>query len=294
MVVDVLGGAASYFSLAAARFVPVRMVGAVGDDFPAEHASLFRARGIDLAGLQVKPGKTFRWSGRYRGARLGARDTLETELNVFQEFHPQLPIEYRDSTLVFLANIQPQLQLEVLEQVRDPEFVACDTMNLWIANERPALERLFRRVHCVFVNAEEAVQFSGEDSLPNAARAILSYGPSALIIKQGEHGSLLFTGEQIFAAPAIALERVRDPTGAGDAFAGGVIGALARTGQMNGHSFRTAMLYGNALGSLAVEDFSVRRLVAADPEEIEHRVGTLRAMMAVDEAQPHSTRHQGG
>ncbi len=295
MVVDVLGGAASYFALAAATFAPVRMVGVVGADFPPEHPALFRQCGIDLAGLQVKTGKTFRWSARYHGPRLGSRDTLDTQLNVFAGFHPQLPPQYRDSGIVFLANIQPQLQLEVLEQARDPEFVACDTMNLWIANERPALEQLFRLVHCVLVNAEEAVEFSGEEFLPAAARAILSYGPRTVIIKQGEHGSLLFTRERIFAAPAVALERVRDPTGAGDAFAGGVIGALARSGQTGDCSLRRAMLYGNALGSLAIEDFGVRRIVEAGPEEVERRVRMLAAMMSFDEAsQPLDTPLKGG
>ncbi len=286
MVVDVLGGAASYFALAASKFAPVRLVAVVGQDFPAEHPELLRSRGVDLTGLQVKPGKTFRWSAQYTGIRLESRTTLETQLNVFADFHPALPDAYRTSPYVFLANIQPALQLEVLDQTRAAEFIACDTMNLWIVEDRPGLERLFRRVHAVFVNAEEAVQFSGEAYLRTAARAILSFGPRAVVIKLGEHGSLLFTPERVFSAPAVPLEKVRDPTGAGDAFAGGLMGALARAAGTEERVLRSAMLYGNVLGSLAVEDFSIRRIAQADQGLVEQRRRVLLGMMSLDETAP--------
>jgi sugar/nucleoside kinase (ribokinase family) len=280
---EVLGGAASYFSLSASLLAPVRMVAVVGKDFPDEHLELFRARGVDLSGLQVRPGKTFRWRAQYSGIRLEHRITIETQLNVFADFHPTLPDAFRDSRLVFLANIQPSLQLEVLDQVKGAEFIACDTMNLWIETDRPGLERLYRQVHCVMMNAEEAVQFSGEAFLPAAARAVLAYGPRVVIIKQGEHGSILFTPEGAFVAPAMPLDRVVDPTGAGDAFAGGLLGHLASVDGGAKRAMRRAMLYGNVLGSLAVEDFSVRRIASADRAEIERRLRTLVDMIALDE-----------
>src|SRR5256714_4584455 len=278
---EILGGAASYFCLSAALFAPVRLVAVVGEDFPAEHKRLLESRDIDLSGLQVRPGKTFRWTARYTGVRLENRETLDTQLNVFADFHPALPPGYRDSKVVFLANIQPELQLEVLEQVPDAEFIACDTMKLWLDTARPGLDRLFRRVDCVLMNDEEAVQFSGERFLPSAARAVMSYGPRAVIIKRGENGSLLFTKDRVFLAPAHPLETVRDPTGAGDAFAGGLMGAIARAGDGQ-EVLRRGMLYGSVLGSLAVEDFSVRRIAKADLGEIEGRLSTLVDMISLN------------
>jgi sugar/nucleoside kinase (ribokinase family) len=188
--------------------------------------------------------------------------------------------------VVFLANIQPELQLEVLEQVPDAEFIACDTMKLWLDTARPGLDRLFRRVDCVLMNDEEAVQFSGERFLPSAARAVMSYGPRAVIIKRGENGSLLFTKDRVFLAPAHPLETVRDPTGAGDAFAGGLMGAIARSGDGQ-EVLRRGMLYGSVLGSLAVEDFSVRRIVKADLGEIEGRLSTLVDMISLNGSRAH-------
>jgi sugar/nucleoside kinase (ribokinase family) len=279
---EVLGGAASYFCLAAAMFCPVRLVAVVGADFPSEHRAMLEARHIDLAGLQIRPGRTFRWTARYTGGRLEDRETLDTQLGVFADFHPTLPHAYRDSRVVFLANIQPELQLEVLEQARDATFIACDTMKLWLDTARPGLERLFRRVDCVLVNDEEAAQFSGKRFLPAAARVILSYGPRMVIIKRGENGSLLFTRDRVFLAPAHPLETVRDPTGAGDAFAGGLLGAIAQAGHDGEEVLRRGMLYGSVLGSLAVEDFSVRRIVQADRGEIEARLSTLVDMISLD------------
>lgn len=288
-VVDALGGAASYFALSAALFAPVRLIGVVGDDFPREHTELFRSRGIDLEGLQVSAGKTFRWRARYTGVRLESRETLETQLNVFADFHPVLPDAYRNSGIVFLANIQPALQLEIAEQVQEADFIACDTMNLWIDTDKRGLEKVLGKVHCVMINSEEAVQFSGDAYLPAAARAILSYGPRAVVIKQGEHGSLLFTKDRVFAAPALLLENVRDPTGAGDAFAGGLLGSLAAAGDSSEASLRRSMLYGNVLGSLAVEEFSVKRILTADEGELERRLSTLVGMISLDHTGPRRT-----
>ena len=280
-VTEVLGGAASYFCLSAAMFAPVRLVAVVGEDFPKEHHDLLSRRGIDLTGLQILPGKTFRWTARYSGVRLEERLTLDTQLGVFADFHPTIPPRYQDSSLLFLANIQPELQLEVLAQARHAEFIACDTMKLWLDTARPALERLFRRVHCVLMNDEQAVQFTGKRFLPEAARAILAYGPTAVIIKRGENGSLLFMGDRVFMAPALPLESIKDPTGAGDAFAGGFLGAIARAGRVDDAVLRRAMLYGSVLGSLAVQEFSVAGVAGADLGEVEARFSTLVDMISL-------------
>ena len=279
---DVLGGGASYFCLAGSMFAPIRLVAVVGDDFPSSDRALLESRGIDLTGLEVRKGKCFRWTARYSGVRLEERETLDTQLNVFADFHPILPPAARTSRVVFLSNIQPELQLEVLDQVEHATFVACDTIKLWLDTARPGLERVFRRVDCVLVNDEEAVQFTGQRFLPAAARAILSYGPRMVIIKRGENGSLLFTAERVFLAPAHPLETVRDPTGAGDAFAGGLLGAVARAGHDGEDVLRRGMLYGSVLGSLAVEDFSVRRIMQADWGQVEERLSTLVDMISLD------------
>src|SRR2546428_10312226 len=276
---EVLGGAASYFCLSASLFAPVRLVAVVGADFRAAPRRLLASRPADPTALQRRPGKAFRWTARYSGIRLEDGQTLDTQLNVFEDFHPVLPQAYRDSNVVFLANIQPELQLEVLEQVPEAEFIACDTMKLWLDTARPGLERLFKRVDCVMVNDEEAVQFSGKRFLPSAARVILSYRPPVVIIKRGQNGSLLFTGDRVFLAPAHPLETVRDPTGAGDAFAGALLGAVARAGHGGDDVLRRGMLYGSVLGSLAVEDFSVRRILDANMRDIEARVGKPGGMV---------------
>ena len=281
---EVLGGGASYFCLAGSMFAPIQLVAVVGDDFPAAHRALLESRNIDLRGLEVRPGKTFRWTARYSGVRLEERETLDTQLNVFAGFHPILPPAFRGSGVVFLSNIQPELQLDVLDQVEKADFVACDTIKLWLDTDKPGLERVFRRVDCVIVNDEEAVQFSGQRFLPAAARVILSYGPRVVIIKRGENGSLLFTQDRVFLAPAHPLEMLRDPTGAGDAFAGGLLGAVARAGHDGEDVLRRGMLYGSVLGSLAVEDFSVRRIMEADMPEVEGRLSNLVDMISLDGA----------
>lgn len=279
---DVLGGGASYFCLAASMFAPVQLVAVVGDDFPDAHRAMLEQHGVDLAGLEMRPGRSFRWSARYSGIRLEDRETLDTQLGVFAGFHPVIPPAYRKTRIVFLSNIQPELQLDVLDQVENASFVACDTIKLWLDTARPGLERVFRRVDCVIINDEEAVQYSGQRFLPAAAHVILSQGPRAVIIKRGENGSLLFTADRVFIAPAHPLETVRDPTGAGDAFAGGLLGSMARAGRSGDDVLRRGMLYGSVLGSLAVEDFSVRRIVDADGGEIETRLSTLVDMISLD------------
>ncbi len=285
-VTDVLGGSASFFTLAASHFAPVRLIAVVGDDLPAQYLRLLEQRPIDLTGLQRRAGKTFRWSAEYSGTNLEFRQTLRTDLNVFGDFHPHLPESVRASRFVFLGNINPSLQHEVLEQVTEAEFIACDTISLWIETESPSLERLYRRVHCVMLSYEEALQFTGQPSLIAAVRQIRELGPRALIIKRGEYGSLLFTSAGVFAAPARLLEhsQVKDPTGAGDAFAGGFMGALARGGRTDEQALRQAMLYGNVLGTLAVTDFSVRGMTDVTLPELETGAEELRAMVSLDGA----------
>src|ERR1700674_1609036 len=284
---DVLGGGASYFCVAGSIFAPIQLVAVVGNDFPAAHRALLESRDIDLRGLEVLPGKCFRWTARYSGMRLEERETLDTQLNVFAGFHPVLPPEYRSSRVIFLSNIQPELQLEVLDQVEKADFVACDTIKLWLDTAHSGLERVFRRVDCVIINDEEAVQFTGQRFLPGAARHILSYGTRVVIIKRGENGSLLFTRDRVFLARAHPLETVRDPTGAGDAFAGGLLGAVARAGHHGDDVLRRGMLYGSVLGSLAVEDFSVLRIARAKMPEIEGRLSTLVDMISLNGSRAH-------
>jgi sugar/nucleoside kinase (ribokinase family) len=267
---SVLGGAASYFSVAASFLAPPRMVAVVGTDFPAEHSALFERHGVDLTGLERVPGETFRWSGVY-SPDFVTRTTLATKLNVFSDFRPKLPAGWGASDLVFLANIDPQLQFNVLEQAGKPRFVACDTMNFWIGGRRAELLRLLARVDMLLLNDEEARQLSGEANLPAAARAIRALGPSAVIIKRGDAGALLFHEAGVFSAPAFPIENVVDPTGAGDSFAGGFMGWLARSGSTTPQTIRTAMILGSVLASFAVEDFSLDRFRSLDLSQIRER-----------------------
>jgi sugar/nucleoside kinase (ribokinase family) len=268
---DVLGGAASYFSVAAAFLAPaVRLTAVVGTDFPEEHTRLLEVHAVDLAGLERVAGRTFRWSGVY-APDFATRTTLDTQLNVFQDFRPKLPPAWAGSEYLFLANIDPVLQLGVLEQVARPRFVACDTMNFWIAGKRAELLRLLERVDMLLLNDEEARQLSGEANLPAAARAIRKLGPRAVIIKRGDAGALLFHEEGVFAAPAFPIEEVVDPTGAGDSFAGGFMGWLARQGDTSPATIRTAMILGSVLASFSVEDFSLDRFRRLDLSQIRER-----------------------
>ena len=271
---EVLGGAACYASFAASFFAPVRLVGVVGGDFPSAHEDLLRTRKIDLAGLERASGRTFRWAGRY-AADFNNRTTLDTQLNVFESFRPKLPAAYADSPFVFLANIDPVLQLEVLGQVRRPRFVACDTMNFWIGGKRADLVRVLERVNMVLLNDEEARQLSGKDNLPAAASVIRSMGPSAVVIKRGDAGALFFSQDGVFAAPAFPLETVVDPTGAGDSFAGGCMGWLAHTGDTSSAGIRTALVVGSVLASFCVQDFSLDRFRSLDESAIRARCATF-------------------
>lgn len=269
-VEDVLGGSAIYASIAASCFAPVRLVGVVGTDFPSEHLDFLASRGIDLQGLQVVEGRTFRWSGSY-DFDLDQAHTHRTELNVFADFHPHLPEAYRDSDFVFLANIDPDLQLEVLDQVCHPRLVVCDTMNFWIEGKPNRLREVIQRSHIVFMNDAEARQFCGTFSLLRAARDLMALGPEAVVIKKGEHGALLFTHSSHFSAPSYPMEHVVDPTGAGDTFAGGFIGYLASTGDTSEGNLRKATVYGSVLASINIEDFSLNRLRQLTREEVNRR-----------------------
>ena len=278
-VKSVLGGAASYFGVAASYFVPVRVVAVVGEDFPEEHVRFLAGKGLDLAGLERVPGRTFRWGGRYR-ASLNERDTLFTELGVFADFRPKLPPAYRDSEWVFLANIQPTLQKSVLEQTRAPRFSAMDTMNFWIEGARDELAQTLSLVKGLVINDEEARQLTGRSNLVLAADAIREMGPRVVIVKRGEHGALLFDDDGVFAAPAFPLREVRDPTGAGDSFAGGLMGALASHGEVTTDSLRRAMIYGSVLASFCVERFSLDRLRDLTRADVDARFEQFRRLTA--------------
>lgn len=267
---NAVGGAATYFALAASFFAPVRMVAAIGSDFPSEVLDDLCARGVDLNGVEVRPGTTLRWSGRYH-EDMNLRDTLSLDLGVFADFKPRLPEAYRDSSFVFLANIDPNLQSTVLEQLPAPGVVGCDTMNHWIVEERPALERLLQHVGILVINDEEARLLSGERNVVRAARRILTMGPKTLLVKRGEYGVIQFSARSVFAVPAFPLEEVFDPTGAGDTFAGGFMGELARSRDSGQKAIRRAIVYGSVMASFVVEDFSYRRLETLTREEIERR-----------------------
>jgi sugar/nucleoside kinase (ribokinase family) len=266
-----LGGAATYFSLAASFFAPVRLVGVVGEDFTARHEAVLRKRRIDLRGLEHAAGKTFFWAGRY-GQNPNERVTLATELNVFANFNPKLPQSYRGSEIVFLANIQPGLQHSVLRQMRRrPRLVGLDTMNYWIEREPAELKRTLRMVDVLIINDEEVRQLTRQNNLVRAAEVVHKIGPKVLVIKRGEHGATLMTRQFIFAIPGYPLRDIHDPTGAGDSFAGGFLGSLARDGKNGEAALRRGMVYGSVMGSFAVERFGVERLSMLKRSEIAER-----------------------
>jgi sugar/nucleoside kinase (ribokinase family) len=267
---EVLGGSATYFSVSASFFSDVNLVAVVGEDFGPEHRKLLEGRNIDLTGLQTSSGRTFRWKGEY-GFDLNVARTLDTQLNVFAGFEPTLPETYRSSEFVFLGNIDPDLQRKVLQQVRSPKLRACDTMNFWIEGKRESLLATLAGVDVLLINDGEARQLSGESNLVRAARAIRAMGPRVLVVKRGEYGALLFTEDSIFSAPGYPLEDPVDPTGAGDSFAGGFIGHLARAGDLSEASMRQAMIFGSVMASFDVEDFSLDRLSRLTQEEIRKR-----------------------
>ncbi|MCS6927556.1 MAG: PfkB family carbohydrate kinase [Candidatus Binatia bacterium] len=269
-VEEVLGGSAAYFAVAASYFAPVRVVAVIGDDFPAHERAMLSSPNIDLAGLEVRKGRTFRWTGRYH-EDMNIRDTLDLQLNVFADFAPVLPARYRDTPFVFLGNINPGLQGGVLDQLTQPRLVACDTISHWIEWARPELETLLRRVEIVVINDEETRMLGRERNIVRAARNILALGPRTLLVKRGEYGVLLFSPNSVFAVPAYPLEEVFDPTGAGDSFAGGFLGYLAQSGDLSEAGFRKAIVYGSVVASFVVEDFGLRRFRSLSREEIDRR-----------------------
>jgi sugar/nucleoside kinase (ribokinase family) len=275
---EVLGGAASYFSLAACLYAPVRLMGVVGDDFRPGDLERLRTKGIDLAGVEHAKGRSFRWLGRY-DHDLATAETINTDLGVFGDWEPTVPPAFVDSEFVFLANILPEIQRRMLEQVRRPKAIALDTMNYWIERRREALTDVMTRVDIVTVNEAEARQFCGTHNVLRAARQILALGPRAVIIKRAEYGALLLTADRIFWTPAYPLDEVRDPTGAGDAFAGGLLGHLARTGTLDDRTLCRAVLHGTVCASFAVEEFSVDGIERADLGAVERRVGELEALV---------------
>ncbi len=276
-----LGGSASHAALAASFFAPARLVGVVGRDFPRRYLTLFRQRGIDLEGLQIADGATFHWAGEYE-ADMNRRRTLRTELGVFAHFQPVLPPRYRDTPYVLLANIAPALQHHVLDQMRRPRWVVADTMDLWLNTALPELLRLLRRVDALVLNDSEARQLSGEDNLLRAARRIHRLGPPVVIIKKGEHGALLSGPDGLFLCPAYPLGRVVDPTGAGDSFAGGLVGYLARVGGRVCDHLRAALVQGSVVASFCCEGFGVRGTVRVTPADLRHRVAELRRLCRVE------------
>jgi sugar/nucleoside kinase (ribokinase family) len=266
----ILGGSAAYFSLAAKLYTDVGIVAVVGDDFPERYVDLLDKKGVDLAGLQREAGETFFWSGRYH-YDLNLRDTLETKLGVFADFNPKLPESYRHASYVFLANILPALQISVQEQVVEPKLVVLDSMNLWIETQKEPLTEAMRRSNIVTINDQEARQYGETHNLRAAARAIMELGPRAVIVKKGEHGVVLISDRGIFGAPAMLLEDVTDPTGAGDSFAGGFMGYLAETGDTSFAGIKRAMVHGTAVASFTVESLGVERLASITRDDVEAR-----------------------
>jgi sugar/nucleoside kinase (ribokinase family) len=276
-VQEVLGGAATFFSLAASQYTQVQIVAVVGEDFPEAHLELLRQRGIDVSGVQRRAGRTFRWSGEYT-YDLNTAHTLDTQLGVFADFHPELPEHYRDAAFVFCANIDPSLQLEVLRQMRAPRLRALDSMNFWIESKRPELTEAMSQVDVVLLNEGEVREYAETYNLYAASRRILDLGPTALVAKKGENGAVLISPQGVFMAPAFPLESVRDPTGAGDSFAGGFLGYLAAAEDVSLATIKRAMIHGSAVASFAVEDFSVERLLRLRPEELEERFNQFREL----------------
>jgi sugar/nucleoside kinase (ribokinase family) len=273
----ILGGSAAYFAMTASFFSQVQLVGVIGEDFPQEYLDLLSGRGVDLEGLKREKGDTFYWRGRYH-EDLNVRDTLELHLNVLSGYVPHLPESYRDSQYVFLGNIDPTMQLKVLDQLTNSRLVACDTMDHWIQGSNAELQKVLRRVEILVINDSEARMLSGLHNIVKAARSILKMGPRVLLIKRGEYGVLQFTDSSVFATPAYPLEEVFDPTGAGDSFAGGFVGYLARTVDHSERGLRRAIAYGSVAASFAVEDFGLRRMIPLTLQEIEDRYRRFLAL----------------
>ena len=267
---EILGGSATYFSMAASFFNKVNIVAAVGEDFPKRYITLFKNKNIGIDGLSVNKGKTFRWKGRY-DYDLNTAHTIHTHLNVFENFKPEIPKHLKNPKILFLANIDPSLQYDVLRQVKKPRLVVCDSMNYWIANKRKELEKLLDHIDILLLNDAEARQLSGEFNLIRAAKIIISFGPKAVVIKKGEHGVVYFSKDSHFLAPAYLLEKLYDPTGAGDTFAGGMVGFLSKASRIDESAIRKSVIYGSILASFVVEDFSVNRMLDLSIDEIKSR-----------------------
>ena len=267
---EVLGGSATFFSVAASYFTNVELIAVIGEDFPEAHLNFLKSRHIDVAGLEQRPGQTFRWKGEY-SYQLNEAKTLDTRLNVFETFRPKIADRYRSPGMLFLGNIDPELQLDVLNQVKRPAVVACDTMNFWIDGKRDALWRVLEKVDILIINDGEARLLGQDSNLVQVAKTILAKGPKHLIIKRGEYGVLMFNQKQVFGAPAFPLEQVKDPTGAGDTFAGGFMGYLSATGNLSESAVRQAIIFGSVMASFTVEAFSLDRLRILDYKEIEAR-----------------------
>jgi len=283
-VENVLGGSGTYFSLAASYFTDVRVVAVVGEDFSPEHESVFSRRGVDIRGIEHAPGKTFRWGGQYL-ENLNEAKTDFTELNVFERFQPRIPAAYMDSQFLFLGNIHPSLQKTVRSKMMDVRLTGGDTMNFWIKDFRPELLETLKLINILLINDGEAKMLAGERSLPRAARKVLALGPQALVIKHGEYGATIFfrdgafgVGKHPFRAPALPIEEVKDPTGAGDSFAGGFMGYIASQESLNREVLKRALFYGGVMGSFAVERFGTERLQSLTREEIEGRFQIFREL----------------
>lgn len=280
---DVVGGSATYSAYAASAYAPVRLVAVVGDDFPTATLDELAARKVALEGVERAKGQTFRWWGRY-DANLVGRTTIETHLNVFADFRPKIPAAYRSSPYVLLGNIHPALQLEVLDQMEAPRLVLADTMNFWIEGEPELLAAMLKRIDILVINEEEARQLSGEHNITRAAKEILRRGPKQLIIKRGEYGALFFDGDAMFFAPAYPLEEVVDPTGAGDTFAGGLAGYLARTGDLSHAGLRRAIMAGSAAASFCVEAVGTRKVNGLRESDVSQRLELFRKLIEVPTA----------
>jgi len=279
---DVLGGSATFFSISASYFANVYLVGVIGEDFPDEGLEIFKRHSIDIRGIEKRKGKTFRWKGEY-GYDLNWAKTIDTQLNVFKDFNPKIPEEYKNCEYVFLANIDPSLQLKVLEQIKKPKLVACDTMNFWIEGKLKELKKVLRKIDILLINDSEARELAKEHNITKAAKKILSWGPRNLVIKRGEYGALMYSDYETFAAPAYPLDSVYDPTGAGDTFAGGFMGYLANVNNFTESTLRQAIIFGSVMASFNVEEFSLNRMRNLKHAEIKDRFHEIKRLSHFDD-----------
>ena len=276
-----LGGSANYFAVGASHFAPVQLVAVVGEDFPKSHIERLTNCGVDLEGLEVVPGNTFFWRGRY-GSDFGDAETLDTQLNVFADFQPKIPVAYQESPYLFLGNIHPALQEDVVDQVRAPKLIGCDTMNFWITGEPKAINQLLAKIDLLVINEGEARLLSGEKMINRAVEKIKALGPQIIVIKKGGHGASLYHPEGQFHVPAYPLDTLSDPTGAGDSFASGLMGHIAQKDNADFKTFKTALLYGTVMASFACEAFSFDRTIDLSRAEIQERFNQLKSMISLD------------